>query len=218
MIRLIILAAILLIIPTWSVACTCSSFGQPLTIKEYNENQFIIAGKAKKVTIVQNETTYKQLQIDFEIEELYKGNLVGRTIKIYTSLGDASCGLNVKENEEWIIWEYLQNNAVSTNLCTRSIRKNHVSSIDLKSLKYFKSNPSSTEWKNESGIKIASGKLEANKPVGHWKYFYPDGSSRSEGFYINGKQHGKWITYLDPKGIVTRLKYDKLIAGDLIPD
>jgi antitoxin component YwqK of YwqJK toxin-antitoxin module len=217
MIRLIIFTSIF-ILPTWTFACSCNDFGGPVTIKDYNANQFIFSGKAKKVSIDKNETVDKQRQIDFEINEVFKGYFSERIIKIYTSLSDASCGLLVKENEEWIMWAYIQDNVVSTNLCTKSVKKEGISATDLQSLKYFKSNPSATEWRNELGVTIATGKIEGNIPVGHWKYFYPDGSVEMSGSYLNGKENGKWIIYLDPKGIVTRLHYDKVIPTDSIPD
>ena len=217
MIRLIFIISIF-IIPTWTFACSCNDFGGPVTIKDYNSNQFIISGKAKKVIIDKNETVDKQRQIDFEIDEVFKGYFPEKVIRIFTSLSDASCGLLVKENEEWIIWAYTRDNVVSTNLCTKSSKKELTSDTDLKSLKNFKSNPSTTEWRNELGVIIATGKMESNKPVGHWKYFYPDGAVEMAGSYLNGKQHGKWIIYLDPKGIVTRLHYDKVIPTDSIPD
>jgi antitoxin component YwqK of YwqJK toxin-antitoxin module len=217
MIRLLFFISIL-VIPTGTTACTCNNFWGPVTIKDYNQNEFIMLGRAKKVTIDKNETVDKQRQIDFEIDELFKGDIVEKTIKIYTSFSDASCGLFVKENEEWIIWAYVRNNVVTTNLCTRSSKKELLNDTDLKSLKYFKSNPTATEWRNESGAKMAVGKMENNKPVGHWKYFYPDESLEMEGSYLNGKQHNKWIIYLESQGIVERLRYDKAIPNDSIPD
>ena len=215
--KLIFLAAIF-IMPTWAFACSCNNFGGPITIKDYNSNQFIISGKAIKVVIDNNETIDKQRQIDFEIDEVFKGYFPDKIIRIYTSLSNASCGLFVKENEEWIIWAYIKDNVISTDLCTKSSKKALTSDKDLKFLKYFKSNPSTAEWRNEFGVTIAIGKMESNKPVGNWKYFYPDGSVEMAGSYLNGKKHGKWIIYLDPKGIVTRLHYDKVIPKDSIPD
>lgn len=217
MIRLFILTLIF-VLPAWTFACSCNDFGRPVTIKDYNASQFIISGKAKEVIVDKNETVDKQRQIDFEIEEIFKGHFPGKTVKIFTSLSDASCGLLVKENEEWVIWAYIQDNVVSTNLCTKSSKKERISATDLQSLKYFKSNPSITEWRNELGVTIATGKMEGNIPAGHWKYFYPDGSVEMAGSYLNGKENGKWIIYLDPKGIVTRLHYDKVIQTDSIPD
>jgi antitoxin component YwqK of YwqJK toxin-antitoxin module len=112
----------------------------------------------------------------------------------------------------------MKDGVISTNLCTRSQQKKYVSAVDYKSLKYFKSNPANIEWKNDLGILFATGKLENNMPIGIWKYFYGNGNLESEGSYKNGKYNGKWIIYLDPEGIVTRLRYDKKIPQDSVPD
>ena len=205
-------------IPINVFACSCANIWGAITIKDYNSSEFIISGKAIKVLINEKEEIGKQRQIEFQIDEIYKGKIDVKTITIYTSLSDASCGLYVNENEEWVIWAYLQNNVISTNLCTRSRQKKFISDLDFKSLKYFKSNTTTNEWKNESGVIIAIGKLNNNLPDGHWKYFYNNGYLESEGFYKNAKQEGKWITYLDPEGIIRRLHYDKKISEDSIPD
>ena len=215
MIRILIF---ILALPINLIACSCGNFWGPITIKDYNNSEFIISGKVTKVIINTKETVYRQRQIEFQIDEVFKGKIGLKTVTIYTALSDATCGLFVKENEEWVIWAYLQNNAISTNLCTRSRQKKYVSEFDYKSLQYFKSNPSTSEWKNDSGVLIAVGKLENNTPVGHWKYFYNNGYLESEGSYKNGNYNGKWIRYLDPEGIVTRLRYDKKISEDSIPD
>lgn len=216
MIRLLIL---LLALPINGLACTCSNFGGPVTIKDYNSNEIIISGKAIKVTENRNESVDRQRQITFQIDEVYKGEIDHKTISIYTPLSDASCGLFVKENEEWVIWAYLRNNIIVTNVCTRSQLKEDVSEHDIKYLNYFKSNPSTTEWKDESGNLIAVGNLKNNIPVGYWKYFFPTSEYiESEGCYEKGKYEGKWIIYHAPESIVTRLQYDNKIPQNSIPD
>ena len=168
MIRILIF---ILALPINLIACSCGNFWGLVTIKDYDNSEFIISGKVAKVIINTKETVYRQRQIEFQIDEVFKGQIGLKTVTIYTALSDATCGLFVKENEEWLIWAYLQNNAISTNLCTRSRQKKYVSEFDYTSLQYFKSNPSTSEWKNDSGVLIAVGKLENNTPVGHWKYF-----------------------------------------------
>jgi antitoxin component YwqK of YwqJK toxin-antitoxin module len=208
----------ILILPVNLIACRCYTYGGPVTIKDYNNSEFIITGKAIKVVINNNEVTDKQRQIEFQIEEVFKGQIDLKKITIYTSSDVASCGLFVNENEEWLIYAYMQDGVVSTNLCTRSRQKKHVSAVDYESLKKFQNHSNITEWKNNSGTLIAVGKLENRMPVGHWKYFYNNGYIESEGLYKNGVYDGKWVKYLDPEGIVTRLRYDKKITQDSIPN
>lgn len=204
----------ILALPVNLIACSCYTDYGPVTIKNYNNSEYIISGKAIKVIIYQKEETDKQRQIEFQIDEIFKGKIDSKKVTIYTALSDASCGLFINENEEWVIYAYMQDGVISTNLCTRSKLKKHVSEVDYKSLKYFSSNPSNTEWKNNLGTLIAVGKLENNMPIGNWKYYYGNGFLESEGSYKNGVYDGKWIKYLDPEGIVTRLRYDKKIPQD----
>lgn len=208
----------ILALPVNIIACSCFTDRGPVTIKNYNNSEFIISGKAIKVVINQKEETDKQRQIEFQIDEIFKGQLDSKKVTIYTGLSDGSCGLFINENEEWVIYAYMQDGVISTNLCTRSQQKKNVSSFDYKSLKQFKNNSNITEWKNNSGALIAVGKLENNMPIGYWKYFYDNGYIESEGSYKNGKYDAKWIKYLDPEGIVTRLRYDKKIPQDSIPN
>lgn len=208
----------ILALPVNLIACSCFTDRGPVTIKHYNNSEFIISGKAIKVVINQKEETDKQRQIEFQIDEIFKGQIDSKKVTIYTGLSDGSCGLFINENEEWVIYAYMQDGVISTNLCTRSQQKKNVSSFDYKSLKQFKNNSNITEWKNNSGALIAVGKLENNMPIGYWKYFYDNGYIESEGSYKNGKYDAKWIKYLDPEGIVTRLRYDKKIPQDSIPN
>lgn len=216
MIRLLFLVVVAL--PIKILACSCAIFSGPITIKDYNNSEIILSGKATKVTLDKYETTEKQRKIEFQIDEVFKGNIDTRTVTIYTSAFDASCGLNVKENEEWVIWAYTQNKGILTDLCTRSVQKKYLSEWDHTSLRYFRSNPATSEWKNEAGVLIATGQLENNIPIGHWTYFYKNGYIESEGSYKKGAYDGKWIKYFNPEGIVTRLRYDKKIPEDSIPD
>ena len=208
----------ILALPVNLIACSCGTYGGPVTIKHYNNSEFIISGKAIKVVINQKEVTDKQRQIEFQIDEIFKGQIDSKKVTIYTSLSDGSCGLIINENEQWVIYAYMQDGVISTNLCTRSQQKKNVSAFDYKSLKQFKNSSNITEWKNNSGVLMAVGKLENNMPIGYWKYFYDNGYLESEGSYKNGKYDGKWIKYFDPEGIVTRLRYDKKMLQDSIPN
>ncbi len=208
---------VILFFPINAIACSCGDFRGEVTIKDYNNSEMIIVGKAIKVTIDRNESVYKQRRIEFQIEDVFKGKIDSHTVMIYTAWSDATCGLIVKEGEEWLIWAYLRDNVISTSLCTRSRPKKNAAA-DLKTLAYFKSNPRITEWKDGTGSLFAIGELKNNTPTGYWKYFYKNGFIESEGLYNNGKYDGKWTIYLDPEGIVIRLKNDKKIPEDSMPD
>lgn len=208
----------LLVSPLNLIACKCYTVRGSVTIKDFNKSDFIFSGKATKVVIDQKEVTDRQRQVEFQIDELFKGQISSKKVTIYTALSSASCGLYINENEEWVIYAYMQDGVISTNRCTRSLQKKYHTSADYISLNQFKNNANTTEWKNNSGVIIAVGKLENNMPTGNWKYFYDNGYIESEGSYKNGKYDAKWIKYLDPEGIVTRLRYDKKIPKDSMPN
>lgn len=208
----------ILALPVKLIACTCYNNWGPITIKDYNNSEYIITGKAFKVIINNKEVAEKQRQIEFQIDEVFKGQIDIKKIIIYTSSYDADCGLFVNENEEWLIFAYVRDGVISTNMCTRSRQKKNLSAVDYESLKRFQNHSNITEWKNNSGTLVAVGKLENRMPVGHWKYFYNNGYIETEGLYKNGEYDGKWVKYLDPEGIVTRLRYDKKITKDSMPN
>jgi hypothetical protein len=135
----------LLALPVNLIACSCGTDRGPVTIKHYNNSEYIISGKALKVIINQKEETDKQRKIEFQIDEIFKGNIESKKVTIYTALSVASCGLFINENEEWVIYAYMHDGVIYTNLCTRSEPKKYVSAFDYKSLKNFKSNPSNTD-------------------------------------------------------------------------
>ncbi len=216
MIRLLIFSSIV-VFPTVILACKCRSVTGPTTVVDYNEFEIIVSGQATKVIIDENEARNKQVQIAFKIDEIFKGEGLEKTLKIYTR--QYGCGLPVKENEEWIIWAYNNSDgSISTNACTRSKRKDKIDEIELKTLQYLKTNPSTTEWSNEKGQKVATGKMENNQPIGHWRYYYYDGAMESQGGYVNGKKDGKWFSYLNPSSIIESLYEDKVIPKDSVPD
>lgn len=213
MIRLLIMI-FALIVPLKIVACSCGNFWGPVTIKDYNENEIIISGRAVKVTVDLKEPVDKQRQIDFEVDELFKGDVPQKKLKIFTADGDGPCGLYVNEKEDWVIWAYMINGVITTNLCTRSLRKEKIAAQDLTRLRYFATNPETKEWVDDKGVKTAEGRLEGNKPVGYWRYYYSTGFPESEGVYQNGKQHGRWTLFFDPYKIIMNKKENKINAKD----
>ncbi len=214
----LILSISLLFFSTSLLACSCFISRDPVSVRDYNAMPFIVSGTVKEIIIRDSLNIDHQKQIVFEVNEVFKGSLKDKVINIYTAFSDASCGLFVQKGETWIIWAYMQQGVLTTNLCTRSLQTKYVSEADLKTLRMLRSSPESLIWKNEKGIIIAEGKLENQKPVGYWKYYYKNGHIEMEGNYLNEQFHGKWLSYLDPEGIITRWKYDKKIPEDSMPE
>ncbi|WP_462251014.1 hypothetical protein [Ekhidna sp.] len=207
---------LILLAPTFIMACTCNSVSGPATIVDFTKIDVIVSGQVNKISLLESENPRKKLLVEFKIENIFKGEGLEETIKIYTS--QYGCGLSVKENEEWIIWAYNNDGIISTNSCTRSVRKQKINPIELKSLHYFQSNPSATEWTNHKGTVIATGKMKNHNPVGHWKYYDFRGELESQGEYRNGKKHGIWIEYLSSSFIVKDLRKQNIIPKDSTPN
>jgi uncharacterized protein len=68
----------------------------------------------------------------------------------------------------------------------------------------------------ENGSMMALGKYINSKPVGPWKYYYPDGSIEQEGGYDNkGNNIGEWIWYYANGAILKKENYENgLQEGD----
>ncbi len=199
-------------------ACSCGLFGSAISVRDYNSIPYIFSGTVKDIIIDQQQKFDKQKRVLVTVDEVFKGAFNSDSVYVYTAISDASCGLPMQPNQQWVIWAYLDDNDITTHLCTRSTQKMYYSSNELNLLRYLQKSPSDSVWLNAAGQKIAEGKLFQQKPIGYWKYYYPNGYLDYEGDYLNEKQEGTWIKYLDPEGIVTRLKYDKKIPKDSMPD
>jgi antitoxin component YwqK of YwqJK toxin-antitoxin module len=48
---------------------------------------------------------------------------------------------------------------------------------------------------HKNGSIHAKGMLEAGVPTGYWEWYRLDGTLMRSGYFENGEQAGKWITY-----------------------
>jgi hypothetical protein len=155
-------------------ACKCD---YPPTVKEsYYKMDFIIHGRVTKKEIVSFHETYKTdkaieikerlktderslafylseqvAKVTIEIIEVFKGESNNKTITIYTSISDASCGYNFDVNSDYLIYasrkgffnfrflkeserqeDVVKENSYWTHICTRT--KNH-DKIEIKELR-----------------------------------------------------------------------------------
>jgi len=113
---------ILFIFSTNVFSCSCDSVGT-ITNKVFKENQLIALGKVIKV-----DTTDFQLIVNLKIDKSYYGK-TDSIIQVYTNPGGAACGITAKPDEEWLIFAYLNNKKIETDLCTRSKNINNPISI-----------------------------------------------------------------------------------------
>lgn len=195
--RIIILSLVIFSCFGFCQACSCIPLG-PLSIKDFNQTEIIFIGKVKQVNAVKNQGAYSDVEILFEITEIFKGLPVSRQVKIYTSSSSASCGIYVKNNENWLIYAYNANGKLSTSMCTRSRSLPYAKKEELTLLRSFSNKPNNRIWM-VNGVKRGEGQLKNDLPTGYWRYFFADGSIAEEVTYVNGKPEGKVFTYIDPE-------------------
>lgn len=62
---------------------------------------------------------------------------------------------------------------------------------------------------HKDGSIWARGDMDGDKCEGYWEWFRKDGSKMRSGYFENGKQVGKWITYDDKGREVKVTSFDK---------
>lgn len=108
----------LFLVSSYSYACSClySEFG----IKDYQNAAFIVDGKITKITSNENELVK---EITFKVRKTIKGK-ISKIMTITTALDSAACGLNVKENDRWLLFVYEYNGKLNVGLCGKHVRYN----------------------------------------------------------------------------------------------
>ncbi len=181
--------------------------------------------KGQVLSIEENEEDWEKI-VKIKVLKVYKGHQINDTILIKTGLDGASCGLNFKNEEKWLIYGYKnQEGEFSTGLCTRSQRLNLIKRLfSIGERQFLK------KYRNYDGViktKLAEGELKNGMPINTWKYYrngiiwetkeYSDTgilNGKSKVFYENGELHyetiylnGEWIssTYFDKDGNVEKV-------------
>lgn len=117
-------------------ACKCSG---PGTIKEsFRRSDAVILGKVIKIDLISFAETIRPekrsqirerlkrdnreadlfdykgvVKIELEIIDIFKGNISGDTVIIYTTMGGPSCGYDFKAGKEYIIYGFIKGHAQS---------------------------------------------------------------------------------------------------------
>lgn len=203
-------------------ACSCSK-NKKLDIGQLNNYQLVVKGNV--LSISENKDDWLK-EVKIEVLKIYKGKNIKDTITIKTGLDDASCGLNFKKRQKWIIYGFKSTKThYLTGLCTKSQKINPIANLllirDRLFLKKYQ------EYTGSVKTKIADGQLKDGLPIGTWNYykdntfsetkkygkpgildgvskvFYENGEVQYETIYVNGK----WIkeTYYDKEGNVDRV-------------
>lgn len=203
-------------------ACSCTYY-KKIDIRQFNNYDLIVNGQV--LSVDENEEDWKKT-VKIKVLKVYKGQQINDTIFIKTGLDGASCGLNFKNEEKWLIYGYKnQEGEYSTGLCSRSQKLNPIKRLFLFGERQFLK-----KYQNYTGIiktKSAEGELKDGIPIDNWKYFRTEIiwetkeysqtgvlNGKSKVFYGNGEIHyetiylnGRWIqsTYFDKEGNVDKV-------------
>lgn len=111
-----VLILLLFLISSYSYACSClySEFG----IKDYQNANYILDGKITKIRRNENKL---EKEITFKVRKSIKGNTKD-IVKITTAFNSAACGLNVKENDRWLLFVYEYKGQLNVGLCGKNVR------------------------------------------------------------------------------------------------
>jgi hypothetical protein len=203
------------------MACSCT-FYKKLDFRQLNSYDVIVRGKV--LSVIKNEKDWENT-VKIQVLRTFKGTEKKDTILFKTGFDGASCGLDFKKGQTWLI--YGNNTDISfsyTGLCTRSQKLNLAKDISLIREKRFL-----MKFKNYNGLiknKYASGELKNGVPIKTWEYYRNniiweinqysengilDGISKV--FRKNGSLHyetkyidGLWwkVTYYDENGKIEK--------------
>ena len=203
-------------------ACSCTYY-KKIDIRQFNSYDLILKGQV--ISIDESEDDWEKI-VKVKVLKVYKGHQINDTILIKTGLDGASCGLNFKNEENWLIYGYKnQEGNFSTGLCTRSKKLSLINPLfSIGERQFLKKHHNYNGFIN---TKIAEGELKNGTPINTWKYYrngiiwetkeYSDTgilNGKSKMFYENGEIHyetiylnGKWITstYFDKEGNVEKV-------------
>ena len=129
-------------------ACICTCIESEFSIIDYNSAELIVKGKVLKV-VSDGETKV----ITFKIYRSFKGNSK-KIIEIRTLAEGAMCGLDINNQDKWLLFINKKNNMFYVDLCDKNVRYNK------------RPNQSIEDWKvNNKKMKSYFLKLKALKKL-----------------------------------------------------
>ena len=100
-------------------ACSCA---QPSPPKESLEQSCaVFAGRVVDIDVPSGivNSSADPVKVTFEVSKIWKGPDY-KTLVLTTARDEASCGYSFKQNEEYIIYAYGEENKLSTDICSRT--------------------------------------------------------------------------------------------------
>lgn len=119
-ILLLFIVGSLLIVNTAIVnACSCIQPAPPQ--ESLGQSTAVFAGKVVDINVPIGivVSSADPVKVTFEVSKIWKGHDY-RTLVLTTAKNEASCGYSFKENEEYIVYAYGEENKLSTGICSRT--------------------------------------------------------------------------------------------------
>lgn len=224
--NILLLLVVFLFISSKVAACSCEHYNG-LDLRQYNGYDLIYKGEV--LGVIEKREKWEKV-IKFSIKKVYKGKTETDTVSLKTGLDEASCGLNFKEGQTWMIFASDNKGNYYTGLCTRSKLLNGNPAKQLKFIRDKKFVNKYSSFNGTVSSKDAKGELRDGKVFGQWTY-YKNGKiweikrysergdlhGNSEVYYEEGPLHysteysnGKYIRsiYYNKDGAVDRV-YEK---------
>ncbi|MDZ7611875.1 MAG: hypothetical protein U5L10_03870 [Candidatus Moranbacteria bacterium] len=100
-------------------ACSCVQPASPQESLE--QSTAVFAGKVIDVDVPSGlvVSSADPVKVTFEVSKIWKGPDY-KTLVLTTARDEASCGYSFKENEEYIVYAYGEEDTLSTDICSRT--------------------------------------------------------------------------------------------------
>ncbi len=176
-----------------------------MSFRQYNWYELVFKGEV--VSITENKEAWEK-KVRFKIKKFYKGNIEADTITVTTGLDGASCGLNFKVGQAWIIFSSFNKGKYYTGLCSRSklLNANPANRLEVIADKKFLKKYSS--YSGEVVNEEVKGELRNGKPIGIWTYFKKGKAREINRYSDNGLLHGHSEVYYDNGTLHYRTEYE----------
>lgn len=185
-------------------ACSCDYY-KDMSLRQYNWYDLVFKGEV--VSVTENKEAWEK-RIKFEIKKLYKGNTETDTLSVTTGLDGASCGLNIKVGQTWMIFSSYRGGAYNSGLCSRSKLLN----VDLiKRLEVIADKKFVKKYSSYSGSvanEEVKGEFRNGKPIGNWIYFKNGKTWEINRYSDNGLLHGNSEVYYEDGSLHYRTEYE----------
>lgn len=139
----------LLFISIDAYSCSCLRIESSLKSKvekAFSKSDIIFNGKVIDIEVIgknQDDKTsfnYRKIRYSFQINRVYKGKIINKTIRVISNENSAACGYKFSLNISYLVYSYNQKNSddifeFATDICTRT---QLFKSVQRKELRYLK--------------------------------------------------------------------------------